>query len=181
MLHLNLMCGEHVDDVGPLARDDVGRRRNGRCRHFEARLQRQGNVPRLVRVLDPHGAGDFAQLAREVIAAKEEWRRLAAPPEPKWKLLVAQRMRSEARGFGIGVGVQLDQLCGVAIDDLQQRTEELVVAGDARLVVLQHMQLDEHAGAVLENHVAGREARRIVVEAEALRGIGVVVERDVGG
>ena len=52
VLHLDLMRGEHIDDVGPLARDDVGGGGNGRRRHFEAGLERQGNVPWLMGVLD---------------------------------------------------------------------------------------------------------------------------------
>ena len=100
----------------------------------------------------------------------------AVPVDGERELLVAERMRAELGGFRVGLAVEGDQLGRIAVHDFKQRAENFVVAGDAGLVVLEHVQLDQQAGAVFEDHLAGGEARRIGVEAEALRGIGVVVE-----
>ena len=172
---------EDVDDVGPLAGNDVGGGRGGGERDLCAGLEREGDVPWLVGVTDTHGAGDGAELARELIAVEEDGRSVAGGGESEGEFGVGERVCAELGGFGIGIVVEGDELGGVAVDDLKELAQQLGVAGNAGLVVLEHVELDEQAGAVFEDRIAGGKARRVGVEAEALGGVGVVVEVDESG
>ena len=78
----------------------------------------------------------------------------------------------------IGFLIQGDQLGRIAVEDFEQRAQDFVIAGHARLVVLEHVHLDQQAGAVFEDHLAGGEARRIAERDQALGGIGFVPEID---
>ena len=145
------------------------------------RSQRQGDVPGLVAVADPHRAGDFAQRAGELVAVEDDGVVSLVMARGQRKFLVGERVRAQLRGGGIGLLIQGDQLCGVAVEDFKQRAQDFVVAGDAGLVVLEHVHLDQQAGTVFEDHLAGGEAGRIGDVGEALGGIGVVIEVDERG
>ncbi len=123
-----------------------------------------------------HRPGDRAQLALELVAAKRDRRGVAAPAHGKRELLIPQRMRAQLCRIVIGLLVQRDQLLRIAIHHRQQCVQNFVVARHARLVVLQHVQLDEHRGPVLQHHEAVREARRQRAERQPLRGVGLVIQ-----
>jgi hypothetical protein len=66
-----------VDHVGPLAGDDVGGGGRGGERDLCAGSEGQRDVPGLVRVADPHGSRDGAELTGELIAVEEDGRGVA--------------------------------------------------------------------------------------------------------
>ena len=80
----------------------------------------------------------------------------------------------------VGCAIHGHEFAGIAIDGLKQRAQNFVVAGHSRLVVLQHVQLYQHAGTVLQNHVSSRKARHILRVGNPLGGVGLFHKVYVG-
>jgi hypothetical protein len=63
------------------------------------------------RVADPHSAGDLAQGARVLVTVKDDRSGFAVPVDGERELLIAQRVRAQPGGVGVGLAVEGDQLC----------------------------------------------------------------------
>ena len=181
LLHTQPVRLEHVDHRRPLHRHDVGERRRHRNRHSQAGLPRHGHLDQLAAVLDPTSAGDLALAHGRFVAAEDERRRRAVGFDAEREPGRGVELPPGGDGRRVGLAVHGDQPAGVPVHHLQDRAHELVRAEDACPVVFQHVRLEEQGRAVLKINVAGREARHVLRDRQALRRVQVVLEVEVRG